>query len=198
MSTQAVASAKPETRGYAWTTRDIIIVAVLSAIVGVANTGLSFVFQMALAGAGAIGSAFFQGMFGWGRSLVYPLVRKPGAILAVGVLGTLVAVLLGNPAGFYTLGWGILQGLAAEGVLAFVRWKKQGPWVNFIFSAVNAQFGTLWTWYLYGWSKTMDQYWLSIPLTLVSGGVSAGLLGWYLYKLLESSGLLRVALGRDS
>ena len=121
------------------------------------------------------------------------LIRKPGAMLIFAVLETSVEALTGNPAGIYTVGWGLTQGLAAEAVMAFVLWNKSSPWVFFISSAVNAQFGTVWSWYLYGWEETMTAYWISIPLTLIAGGLISGLIGYYIGKALSKSGLVRAA-----
>ena len=178
---------------WGWTTRDIVLVAVLAAIVGVVQTGESYIFQAALALGGAIGSAILQGAFCWGYVIASMLVRKPGAMLALAVLECSVEALLGNPAGIFTVGWGITQGLSAEAVMAFIRWNKLGPMVFFIVCAVNAQFGTVWSWYLYGWEDTMNAYWISIPLTMLAGGLISGLIGYYIGLALSKSGLIRAA-----
>jgi energy-coupling factor transport system substrate-specific component len=182
---------------WGWTIRDIVLVAVLAAIVGVIQTGESYIFQTSLALGGAIGSAIFQGAFGWGYVIAFMLIRKPGSMLAFAVLETSVEALTGNPAGIYTVGWGLTQGLSAEAVMAFIRWAKISPWVFFISSAVNAQFGTVWSWYLYGWEDTMLAYWISIPLTLLAGGSISGLIGYYIGLALSKTGLVRAAT-RDS
>ncbi|HZW03885.1 MAG TPA: ECF transporter S component, partial [Anaerolineaceae bacterium] len=140
-----------------------------------------------------VGSAIFQGAFAWGYVIAFMLIRKPGAMLIFAILETSVEALTGNPAGIYAVGWGVSQGLAAEAVMAFVRWNKSSPWVFFLSSAVNAQFGTVWSWYLYGWEDTMSAYWLSIPLTLLAGGIISGLLGYAIGKALSKSGLVKSA-----
>jgi energy-coupling factor transport system substrate-specific component len=176
-----------------WSVRDIVLVAVLAAIVGVIQTGESYIFQTSLALGGAIGSAIFQGAFGWGYVIAFMLIRKPGAMVIFAILETSVEALTGNPAGIYTVGWGVTQGLAAEAVMAFVRWNKISPWVFVLSSAVNAQFGTVWSWYLYGWEDTMMAYWISIPLTLIAGGLISGLIGYYIGLGLSRGGLIRAA-----
>lgn len=180
---------------WGWTVRDIVLVAVLAAIVGVIQTGESYIFQTSLALGGAIGSAVFQGAFAWGYVIAFMLIRRPGTMVVFAVLETAVEALTGNPAGIFTIGWGVTQGLSAEAVIAFVRWNKVSPWVFFISSAVNAQFGTLWSWYLYGWEDTMMAYWISIPLALVAGGILSGLIGYYIGLALSQSGLVRAARG---
>lgn len=178
---------------WGWTTRDIVLVAVLAAIVGVVQTGEGYLFQAALAAGGPIGSAVLQGAFCWGYVIAFMLVRKPGAMVVLAVLECSVEALLGNPAGIYTIGWGIFQGLSAEAVMAFIRWNKIGPLVFFVVCAVNAQFGTVWTWWVYGWEDTMQAYWISIPLTLIAGGLISGLIGYYIGLALAKSGLIRAA-----
>jgi energy-coupling factor transport system substrate-specific component len=178
---------------WGWTIRDVVVVAVLAAIVGLVQTGESYIFQASLALGGAIGSAIFQGAFAWGYVIAFMLIRKPGSMLVFAVLETSVEALTGNPAGIYAVGWGLSQGLAAEAVMAFIRWNKSSPWVFFITSAVNAQFGTVWSWYLYGWSDTMSSYWVSIPLTMLAGGLISGLIGYFIGRGLSKSGLVRSA-----
>lgn len=178
---------------WGWSVRDIVLVAVLAAIVGLIQTGESYIFQTSLALGGAIGSAVFQGAFAWGYVIAFMLIRKPGVMLVFAILETSVEALTGNPAGIFTVGWGVTQGLAAEAVLAFVLWNKINPWVFFVSSAVNAQFGTVWSWYLYGWEDTMTAYWISIPLTLIAGGILSGLIGYYIGAALSRSGLVRAA-----
>ncbi len=176
-----------------WTVRDVVIVAVLAAIVGLVQTGESYIFQASLALGGAVGSAIFQGAFAWGYVIAFMLIRKPGSMLVFAILETSVEALTGNPAGIYAVGWGLTQGLAAEAVLAFVLWNKMSAWVFFLSSAVNAQFGTVWSWYLYGWEDTMNAYWISIPLTLVAGGIISGLIGYAIGMALSRSGLVKAA-----
>jgi energy-coupling factor transport system permease protein len=178
---------------WGWTVRDIVLVAVLAAIVGLIQTGESYIFQTTLALGGAIGSAVLQGAFGWGYIVSFMLIRKPGAMVIFAVLECSVEALTGNPAGIFTVGWGVTQGLAAEAVMAFIRWNKISPWVFFVSSAVNAQFGTVWSWYLYGWADTMNAYWISIALTLIAGGLISGLIGYYIGMALSKSGLVRAA-----
>ena len=51
----------------------------------------------------------------------------------------------------------------------------------------------VWSWYLYGWEDTMTAYWISIPLTLIAGGILSGLIGYYIGLALSKSGLVRAA-----
>lgn len=182
-----------------YTTRDLILLAVISAISGVVNTGTGILWNAANAAGGPLAGAALQGAFMWAYMLAFFLVRKPGAMLIVGLLETTIEALLGNPSGVATLGWGLTQGIAAEIVMAFCVYGKFG-WLAFgLAGAAASQFGTVWTAYLFGWDSTAEvvkQYWIAAPINIISGFVISGLLGWWLGKMIAKTGLVRAARGK--
>jgi energy-coupling factor transport system substrate-specific component len=172
-----------------YTTSDLVIMAVLGALAGVVNTWMGNVWFAANSVSPIYGAAL-QGTFMWAYLLAYFLVRKSGSMLIIGIIEAAVEALLGNQAGLSTLGWGITQGLAAEVVMWFANYSKFG-WLAFgLAGAGAAQFGTLWSFILYGWSSLAD-YLIAMPINLISGFVFSGLLGYWLGKLIENTGLLR-------
>lgn len=187
-----------DSRGGGWnfnyTTSDLIIVAVVGAIAGVVNTGTGIIWNAANAAGGPLAGAALQGAFMWAYLLAFFLIRKPGVMLAVGLIETAMEALLGNPSGFSTLGWGLTQGIGAEVVMAFVMYGNFSWWAFGLAGAAASQFGTVWTAYLFGWDSTPEivaQYWQAAPINLISGFIISGLLGWWLGKLVERTGLLR-------
>ncbi len=189
----------PEAEGgwnFKFTTRDLILLAVIGAISGVVNTGTGIIWNAINAAGGPLAGALLQGAFMWGYLLAFFLVRKPGSMLIVGLLETAVEALLGNPSGIATLGWGLTQGLGAEIVMAFCNYGNFG-WLAFALAgAAASQFGTVWTAYLFGWDATasvVKQYWLAAPINMLSGFVLSGLLGWWLGKMISKTGLVRAA-----
>ena len=186
-----------KTRGgwdFHYTTRDIVIIAVIAAIAGVVNTLVGNIWSMLNASLGPLGGALLQGAFMWAYILAMWLVRKPGAALLVGVIESTVEVLLGNVAGIGTLGWGISQGLAIEGVMAVSGYAKFGLLSALCAGAAASQFGTIWTAILFGWDPaTASTVWLAAPINLVSGLVLSGLLGYALASALARTGLIRSA-----
>ena len=187
-----------DTKGGGWnfnyTTSDLIILAVVGAIAGVVNTGTGIVWAAANSAGGPLAGAALQGAFMWAYLLAYFLVRKPGSMLIVGLLETAMEALLGNPSGVATLGWGFTQGIAAEAVMAFVNYNNFGWWVFGLAGAAASQFGTVWTAWLFGWDSTPDivnAYWQATPINLISGFIFSGLLGWWLGKMVERTGLVR-------
>jgi energy-coupling factor transport system permease protein len=176
-----------------YTTRDIVIVAVIAAIAGVINTGTGQVWYLANSSLGPLGGALLQGAFMWAYILVVWLVRKPGAALFLGLIETSVEVLLGNASGIGTLGWGLTQGLAVEAVVD--RWL-QPPWAVDRHAGWRSLFSV---WHpmdriFYGWDPSYaSDVWMAIPINLISGAVFSGLIGYYLATAIAKTGLVRSA-----
>ena len=172
-----------------YTTSDLVIMAVLGALAGVVNTWMGNVWYAANTVSPIYGAAL-QGTFMWAYLLSYFLVRKSGSMLIIGIVEAGVEALLGNQAGLNTLGWGITQGIGAEVVMWFCSYSKFG-WLAFGLAGAGAsQFGTVWSFILYGWSSLND-YLIAAPINLVSGFVFSGLLAFGLGKLIENTGLVR-------
>lgn len=177
-----------------YTTRDIVIIAVIAAIAGVINAGIGNVWYLANSSLGPMGGALLQGSFMWAYVLVMWLVRRPGAALILGIIETAVELLLGNAAGIGTLGWGLFQGLGIEVVMAISGYTKYGLLAAICAGAGASQFGTVWTAILFGWDPaTAKDVWMAIPINLISGAILSGVLGFYLAKALAKTGLIRSA-----
>ncbi len=179
-----------------YTTRDLLLIAVIGVISGVVNTGTGIVWNAVNAAGGPLAGAALQGAFMWAYLLAFFLIRKPGSMLAVGLIETAIEGFLGNPSGLATLGWGLTQGLGAEIVMA-IAYYGDFDWLAFgLAGAAASQFGTVWTAYLFGWDTSaavVQQYWLAAPINMISGFIISGLLGWWLGKLISRTGLVRAA-----
>lgn len=181
---------------FKYTTRDIVIIAVIAAIAGVINTGMGNLWYLANSSLGPLGGAILQGAFMWAYILAMWLVRKPGAALFLGLIETAVEVLLGNASGIGTLGWGLTQGLGVEIVMAISNYENYSIWAAMAAGAAASQLGTVWTAILFGWDPaTAQSVWLAVPINLISGAVFSGLIGYYLAKGLARTGLIRSAAG---
>jgi energy-coupling factor transport system permease protein len=177
-----------------YTTRDIVIVAVIAAIAGVINTGTGNLWYLANSSMGPMGGALLQGAFMWAYVLVVWLVRKPGAALFLGLIETSVELLLGNVSGIGVLGWGLTQGLAVEAVVMIAGYNRLGIWTALLAGAASSQFGTLWTSIFFGWDPgSARDVWLAIPINLLSGAFFSGLIGYYLATAIAKTGLVRSA-----
>jgi energy-coupling factor transport system permease protein len=183
-------------RKLSWTTRDIVIIAVIAAIAGVVNTGTGNIWYLANSSLGPLGGAMLQGAFMWAYILAIWLVRKPGAALAIGVIEASVEILLGNAAGIGTLGWGITQGLAIEAVMAISGYARFDIVTAILAGAASSQFGTIWTAILFGWDPaSASAVWMAMPINLISGAVLSGLVGFLLAQGIRKTGLVRAAAG---
>jgi energy-coupling factor transport system permease protein len=180
-----------------YTVRDLITLAVVSAVGAVAYTLLNFPTSAIQSTAGPVAGGIVTGLFAWTYPINYMLIRKPGAALGTGIIGTVIQVLMGNPAGVYTIGWGVLLGIAFEVCFAAARYEKISFPILVVAAAVASQFQTIWTWQLYGWGASMEQYWLSIPVVLISGAIFAGGLGYVLGRAITRTGLVRGAAGQS-
>jgi energy-coupling factor transport system substrate-specific component len=177
-----------------YTTRDIVIIAVIAAITGVVNTGVGNLWYLANTSLGPLGGALLQGAFMWAYILAMWLVRKPGVALIVGIIEAATEILLGNAAGIGTLGWGITQGLAIEVVMAISNYQKFDMLTAILAGAAASQFGTLWTSIFYGWDPAYSKdVWMAVPINLVSGAILSGLLGYLLSRAISKTGLIRSA-----
>jgi energy-coupling factor transport system substrate-specific component len=177
-----------------YSTRDIVILAVIAAIAGVVNTGTGNLWYVANSSMGPLGGALLQGAFMWAYILAVWLVRKPGAALIIGIIETVVEILLGNAAGIGTIGWGLAQGIGVEAIMAFSGWKNYSVWAAVAAGIAASQFGTVWTAIFYGWDPSYAKdVWLAIPINLASGAIRSGLLGYYLAKAVAKTGLVRAA-----
>ena len=172
-----------------YSTSDLVILAVLGALAGVINTWMGNVWYAANIVSPIYGAAL-QGTFMWAYILAYFLVRKSGCMLIIGLVEASVEALLGNQAGFSTLGWGLSQGLAAEIVMWFCNYGKFGWLVLGLAGAGASQFGTIWSFILYSWSSLND-YLIAVPINLISGFIFSGLLGNWLGQAISRTGLLR-------
>lgn len=189
-----------ETKAGGWnfnyTTRDLILLAVIGAIAGVINVGMGIVWNAANAAGGPLAGAALQGTFMWAYLLAFFLVRKPGSMLIIGLLEASIEALLGNPSGISTIGWGLTQGLGAEIVMAINNYSNFSWFAFAMAGAAASQFGTVWTAYLFGWDSTPEivrQYWIATPINLISGAIFSGLLGYWLGQMIAKTGLVRAA-----
>lgn len=177
-----------------YSTRDIVILAVIAAIAGVVNTGMGNVWYLANSSLGPMGGALLQGAFMWAYVLVVWLIRRPGAALALGIIEAAVEILLGNASGVGTLGWGISQGLAIEVVMAIAMYGKFDFVAAICAGAAASQFGTVWTAILFGWDPAYAKdVWLAVPINIISGVILSGVIGYLLARAIGRTGLVRSA-----
>jgi energy-coupling factor transport system substrate-specific component len=106
-----------------FTTRDLVVIAILIAVSGVFQFAWSYlVFQAQVLGPFRLAFSSLGFMF-WSFLAIY-LVRKPGSATLVKGLGAVIEVLLGNPFGPVAIFYGAVEGLGVD--IAF--WLFRGQW----------------------------------------------------------------------
>lgn len=119
------------------------------------------------------------------------VVRKPGAALAAEFIAATVEMLIGNQWGTGTLISGLLQGLGVEVVLALLLYKRFGVVVAAVGGALAGAFEVaLYEWHSYYSAWTWNYKLAYLGLTMLSGAVLAGVVGWLLVRALAATGAL--------
>jgi energy-coupling factor transport system substrate-specific component len=178
-----------------WTTRELVVAAVLAVAVGVIfwAWGLlwSSVFQL-------VPFPFhyaFIGIWMVGGLLVPYVVRRPGAALLGELVAAFVSMALGNQWGVLTMASGLVQGVGAELVFAGFRWKRFDLLSLCSAGALAGAFSILldifvWSYYsVYTWRSIGFAAILAVVSSVVLGGVLSRLLGDALARTGVLSGL---------
>jgi energy-coupling factor transport system permease protein len=167
-----------------WTTREIVVAAVLAVAVGVIfwAWGLlwSSVFQ-------AIPFPFSYALVGvWmvGGLLVPYVVRRPGAALLGELVAAFVSMGMGNQWGILTMASGLVQGVGAEAVFAAFRWRRFTGVALYAAAALAGAFSILLDTFVYSYYATYT--WSSIGVAAILCVLSSVVLGGGLSHLLGS------------
>ena len=165
-----------------WTTRELVVAAVLAVAVGVIfwAWGLlwSSVFQL-------VPFPFhyaFIGIWMIGGLLVPYVIRRPGAALLGELVAAFVSMALGNQWGVLTMASGLVQGVGAELVFAGFRWKRFDLLSLCAAAALAGAFSILLD--ILVWSYYSVYTWRSIGLAAILAVVSSVVLGGLLSRLL--------------
>lgn len=186
MSTQTSTPA-PKDKWWAYSVRDFVLMAVLSAISGVAYAGLGQAWAALTAATGPLGGAFI-GFFQFGHLIAGGIIRRPGSVFLTSVLSTVVQAFLGDPAGFYVIGWGVTHGIGAELVFLLMGAYRRPSWLTMCLAAgIAAVCGHLFSYVLYGWQAALYLFFVSIPILFVFSALESGLLSYFVIKSLKKS-----------
>jgi energy-coupling factor transport system permease protein len=170
--------------------REIMITVILAIIFGgvyVAWGLLYNVMDAALPGSTEI----IYGMWFIASITTAYIVQKPGIALIAEVAAAFAEVIYGGQWGLMTLVSGVAQGLAAEIILAIVRYKKWNAGVLMLAGAASAA-ASLPIDYAQGYLGEVSTgiLVLKIVLRVISGAILAGLVGKWLGDALAKTGVL--------
>ncbi|WAB83789.1 ECF transporter S component [Microcella daejeonensis] len=195
-------STAPRRPNLRWRVVDIVVASVLAVAGGLVfvlwnSVGYSVItspFEAALPGL----QALFHGVWLFPGVLVALVVRKPGAALYGEIVAASVSATIGTQWGSLTLLSGLIQGLGAELVLAFLLYRAWG-----LIPALLAGAGAgvamvvldLTVWYVGAAPLFATVY---AVCGIISGALFAGLGSWLLMRGLARTGALsRFAAGRE-
>lgn len=178
-----------------WTTRELVVAAVLSVAVGVIFWAWGLLWTGSFAAIPFPYHYVLVGIWMVGGLLVPYVVRRPGAAFFGEVVAAFISMALGNQWGILTMASGLVQGAGAELVFAAYRWKRfTGPALYGaaalagLFSIVLDIF--VWSYYAtYSWGNILLAAILCVVGAVVLGGLLSQLLGQALAKTGVLSGL---------
>lgn len=153
--------------------KEVVVIAMLSAILGVVFTGLDSIYQPIQAVLGSLGGDMIGGIYFLSALIPAFIVRKPGAALMGSLFTGVMNLLLGSPYGIHIIIASALQGLGAEAIFVMGKYKK----FSFIYMALAAVLATslvtVRDYFIFGF----DLYAGMIPMMLAARVVSAIVLG---------------------
>jgi energy-coupling factor transport system substrate-specific component len=119
--------------------KEIVVVAMLSAIIGVVFTFLDGIYKPLEAIAGPVGGDIIGGLYFISALLSVYIVRKPGSALMGSLFTGLINLLMGSPYGIHIIVASTLQGIGVEAVLATKKYENY----SFIYMSLSAILATL-------------------------------------------------------
>lgn len=175
----------------AYTTQEIVLLAVLGVIFGVVNVFLGALPQWGGALAGPLASAALGGFVQISQVLGGYIVRRPGAATLTMMINVTAQFLSGNPAGVILFPFGLAQGLGAEVAFAARGYRKIGLGTMLAAGGLANVGSQLMFVFLFGWNAAWSIYYASLPVAFVGGAVEAGLIAWGLGLGLDRTGLIQ-------
>jgi energy-coupling factor transport system permease protein len=158
-----------------WTTREIVVAAVLSVAIGVIFWAWGLLWSSAFQAIPFPFSYALVGIWMIGGLLVPYVVRRPGAALLGELVAAFVSMAMGNQWGILTIASGLVQGVGAEIVFGATLWRLfTGP-ALYGASALAGAFSILLDTFVYSYYATYT--WGSIGIAAILCVVSSIVLG---------------------
>jgi energy-coupling factor transport system permease protein len=184
-----------------WTTRELVVAAVLSVAIGVIFWAWGLLFTAVFSLIPFPPQYVTVGLWMMGGLLVPYVIRRPGAAFFGEVVAAFVSMALGNQWGILTMASGLVQGFGAEVVFAAWRWRRFGGLPLYLAAALAGAFSIIldtfvWSYYqTYTWSSILFAAILCVVSSVILGGGLSQLLGQALARTGVLSGL-EIAKGR--
>jgi energy-coupling factor transport system substrate-specific component len=180
-----------EKSSFNFTTVELVFIAIVGVVFGIVNNLFGLVYTAINAVNPMLALVFAP--FGLVTLIAAYVVRKPGAAVLAGVINGLVQFLAGNPAGIWTLAFGLAHGIGTELVFFLFRYRNWSWVACFLASLVDGLFNMIVVVFAFGMVTFMPigQILVSLVIASLASGVEAGLLGKVIGDLLYRTGLLK-------
>lgn len=173
-----------------YTTRDVVVMAALIAIGGIAKAYWGQL-RMLLESAFGPYAEFVigPGFYIWGI-LACNLVRKPLSGTISMTIGSAVEILAGNPFGLPVFLFNFWEGFGPDISYNMIfRNKRYDLVVAIVGGILSADLGLVYGWYYFGFSQLPPLAFIIYVIEVTLSGVAAGIIGYYLAKALERIGV---------
>ena len=175
-----------------WSTKDIVVGAVLAVAVGVIFWAWGQLWSTAFSAIPFPVSYLLVGVWMVGGILVPYVIRKPGAAMVGELVAAFVSMVLVTQWGFAVMLSGLVQGAGAELVFASARWRKYSLPMLIAAGAVAGVFSIILDTFYYSYWEiyTTGSILLGIVFVAISGALLGGLLSKVIADLLAGTGVL--------
>jgi energy-coupling factor transport system substrate-specific component len=175
-----------------WSTKDIVVGAVLAVAVGVIFWAWDQLWSTAFSAIPFPPSYLLVGVWMVGGILVPYVIRRPGAAMVGELVAAFVSMILVNQWGAAVMLSGLVQGAGAELVFASARWRKYSLPILLAAGAVAGVFSIALDSFYYSYWEiyTSGSILLGVVFVAISGAFLGGLLSKVIADLLATTGVL--------
>ncbi|WMM25162.1 ECF transporter S component [Tissierella sp. MB52-C2] len=181
--------------------KEIVVMAMIAALLGVVFTVIDSVYQPISALLGPLGGTFIYGIYLISALLSMYIMRKPGAGLVGSLFTGLINLLMGSPYGIHIIVASTLQGVGVEAAMALSGYKKY----NFLQMSIGAVlamiFVTIRDYFIFGFASYENLVPVMLLVRVISSIIFGAGLTIAIGKGLKSTGALngfKIAARSDS
>lgn len=175
-----------------WTTRDLIVTAVIAVALGLLYMAYSGLYLALTPILGQVGIMLALGFYYLVGVLTPYIIRKPGTALLASFLAALTEMLAGSPFGIMAVWAGLIQGLGAELAFGIRRWQDYRLPVLMLAAVLSGIFAFIYEYFLFSYGALALPVQVGLFLVrLPSALVLAGWLGKIVGDALARTGVLR-------
>ena len=175
---------------YHFSTAELVFTAVAGVVSGVVNVGFGIVYTALAASAGPLVAGLIS-PFGLVPIVAIYVVRKPGTAVLAGLLNGVIQFLAGDPAGLWTLAFGVATGLGAEVIFLIGRYRKWSKLTCFIAGSLSQTASLALIYIAFGWmGLSLGHIVAGVLIAATASGFESGLGGRFVAEAIHRSKLV--------